>query len=83
MEKLEKLKLSVASRNNEIDDYQFNIDNFIRAIEKIDTEYSDNSAIINFRENLCELLEDHKTEQLKSIIIRDVITDQINELEES
>ena len=39
--------------------------------------------MVEFRDRLVDLLESHKIEQLKAIIIRDVITDQITELEAS
>jgi hypothetical protein len=83
MNKLQTLQLALAPRNNEILDYQINIDNYTRAIAKIDAEYADNSAMIEFRDRLADMVESHKTEQLKSIIIRDVIADQIAELEAS
>jgi hypothetical protein len=70
-------------RNNEISDYQLNIDNFKRAIVKIDTQYADNQAMLEFKQQLQTLLADNQREQLKSIIMRDVIADQIAESEES
>lgn len=83
MDKLQTLKDAVEGRNAEILGYQINIDNYERAIAKINEEYSDNPEIIKFRDNLAELLETHKTEQLKTIIIRDVIVDQLKEVEEA
>jgi hypothetical protein len=70
-------------RNNEISEYQLNIDNFKRAIVKVDTEYADNQDMLEFKQHLQQLLADNQREQLKSIIMRDVIADQIAELEES
>jgi len=81
MNKLQILQESLEPRNNEIQNYQINIDNYTRAIDKINTQYADNPALIEFRDKLATEVENHKTEQLKSIIIRDVIADQINELE--
>lgn len=83
MNKHETLQTALDARNDEIDNYQININNFIRAIAKIDAEYADNAAIVEFGERLKEMLEQHKTEQLKAIIIRDVIADQLAELEPS
>jgi len=83
MNKLQTLQSALEPRNNEILDYQINIDNYIRAIEKINAEHADNSAMIEFRDLLADMVESHKTEQLKAIIIRDVIADQITELEAS
>jgi hypothetical protein len=81
MNKLETLQSALTARNDEILGYQINIDNYARAIAKINEEYSDNPAIADFGVNLSRLLEEHKTEQLKAKIIRDVIADQLNELE--
>ena len=81
MNKLQILQASLEPRNDEILNYQINIDNYTRAIDKIDDQYADNPDLIEFRDKLTTEVKNHKTEQLKSIIIRDVITDQINELE--
>lgn len=70
-------------RISEIQEYQFNIDNFKRAIIKIDTEYASNQDMLEFKKHLETLLADNQREQLKSIIMRDVLADQIAELEES
>ncbi len=83
MNKLQTLQSALQPRNDEILDYQINIDNYIRAIEKINAEHADNPAMIEFRDLLANMVESHKTEQLKAIIIRDVIADQITELEAS
>ena len=81
MNKLQILQESLEPRNDEILNYQINIDNYTRAIDKINTQYADNPDLIKFRDKLTTEVKNHKTEQLKSIIIRDVIADQINELE--
>lgn len=81
MNKLQTLQSALEPRNNEILDYQINIDNYTRAIDKINAEYADNPAMIEFRDRLAEMVISGQTEQLKSIIIRDVIADQITELE--
>lgn len=83
MSKLETLKIALEGRNDEILNYQINIDNYERAIAKINAEHADKPAIVEFREQLANLLESSKTEQLKAIIIRDVIADQVTELEVS
>lgn len=83
MTKLEILKSALEHRNDEIENYQINIDNYTLAIEKINAEHSDNQPIVEFRDNLSNLLETHKIEQLKSVIIRDVIAEQITEMEDS
>lgn len=83
MTKFEILQSALLARDEEILGYQINIDNYDRAISKINAEHADNSAIIEFRDHLTELLASSRTEQLKAIIIRDVIADQLNELEAS
>ena len=81
MNKLETFKSALEGRNEEIMSYQINIDNYVRAISKINVEHVNNPAMIEFRDRLDDMLETHKIEQLKAIIIRDVIADQIAELE--
>jgi predicted esterase YcpF (UPF0227 family) len=81
MNKLQILKSALSTREDEILEYQINIDNYVRAIAKIDAEYTENPAMIDFRGHLDGMLASAKSEQLKSIIIRDVIAEQIPELE--
>jgi hypothetical protein len=81
MKKLETLQSALEARNDELLDYQINIDNYTRAIDKINAEHQNNPAMVEFRDRLVDMLESHKTEQLKSMIIRDVIADQLNEME--
>jgi hypothetical protein len=81
MNKTESLQSALAAREDEIMGYQINIDNYARAIVKIDAEHPDNPAMLAFRDRLAGLLEEHKIEQLKAVIIHDVIADQLSELE--
>lgn len=81
MTRLSTLQSALEARHDEVLSYQINIDNFERAIAKINTEYADNPAMIEFRDQLTQSLEANKTEQLKAIIIRDVIAEQVAELE--
>jgi len=83
MKKLESLQSALDARNDEFLGYQINIDNYTRAIDKINAEYANNPAMVEFRDRLVAMLESHKIEQLKSMIIRDVIADQLNEMEAS
>lgn len=83
MNKLETLKSALSARDEEIFGYQINIDNYTRAIAKIDAEYADNPSIVEFSARLEDLLTSSKNEQLKAIIIRDVIAEQILEMENS
>lgn len=82
MNKREILVNALVGRDEEIFNYQINIDNYERAIEKIDKEYGDKPEIIEFRDYLIHLTESNKTEQLKTRIIRDVIADQLDEMGE-
>lgn len=81
MNKIEILKSALTARDEEILGYQINIDNYSRAIDKINSSYADNKQIVEFGKRLAAMLEEHKTEQLKAKIIRDVIADQLNEME--
>ena len=83
IKKLEALRTALEGRNQEVMEYQINIDNFVRAIAKIDTEYAEDPSLVPFKENLIDLLAANEAEQLKSIIIRDVIAEQVAELEEA
>ena len=83
MASLDQLNQFKQIRDQEIAEYQLNIDNFTRAVSKIDLEYSNNQDMLDFKNHLLQLLADNKREQLKSIIMRDVLVDQISELEES
>lgn len=83
MDTTEILKNAAEERKAEISGYQINIDNYERAIAKINEEYANTPGMLEFREQLIELLASHKTEQLKAIIIRDVILDQLKEREAS
>lgn len=81
MNKLETLKAALAGREQEIAEYQINIDNFALAIAKIQKEHAGKRGMREFSKDLKKRLEEGKTEQLKSIIIRDVLAEQIAELE--
>ena len=81
LNKRDTLVSAFEARNDEILNYQINIDNYGRAIAKLNAEYANDPSLAEFRNHLMELLESHKIEQLKSIIIRDVIADQLVELE--
>jgi len=81
--KHDTLEAALASREEEIFNYQVNIDNYARAIAKIKAEHAGKPGMSEFAANLSGLLESSKTEQLKAIIIRDVIADQLAELRPS
>lgn len=81
MNKLTTFKEALAARDDEIMGYQINIDNYRRAIAKINAEHAGNPAMVEFRGRLSDMLASSETEQLKAKIIRDVIAEQIQELE--
>ena len=81
MSKLQTLSSALEARNDELMSYQINIDNYERAIAKINAEHSGNPAMIEFRDRMQDLLLSSRTEQLKASIIRDVIAEQVKEME--
>lgn len=78
-EKLAILQENITMRDKEIQDYQINIDNYTRAIAKIDETPNASEDMMQFREVLQKNLNDAKREQMKSQLIRDVMQDQLNE----
>lgn len=68
-------------RKEEIMGYQINIDNYTRAIEKINSlPESEQQELNEFKEKLETLLTSEKLEQKKAKIIERVINDQVNEM---
>ena len=82
--KFEMLTEQLDIRVGEIASYQTNIDNFLRAIKKIETFHSGDTFLdiemCKFKDHLEKLLNQHYVEQRKSQIMLEVIQDQINEL---
>lgn len=81
MSKIDILTQAFEHRNQEILEYQINIDNYTLAIAKISKEYTGASpidvAMIEFRSHLENMLQTSLIEQRKSIIIRDVVKEQL------
>lgn len=81
MTKEETLSSALTARNEEIENYQINLDNYRLAIEKITAEHSGDTtmdlAMQNFAEQLQGLYDSTLIEQRKAEIIRDVIAIQI------
>lgn len=75
MNKNEILTQALAAREDEIMNYQINIDNYRRAIVKAELD----PDMEEFSDKLKELLSSSIIEQKKAIIIRDVIRDQLEE----
>jgi hypothetical protein len=70
---------AIKGRDAEILLYQVNIDNFIEAINLIDSEYADNPDLAKFREELQERLDEERRQQLRAIVIRRAIAAQLPE----
>tara|TARA_R100000406_G_C3114962_1_gene125302 strand:- start:391 stop:639 length:249 start_codon:yes stop_codon:yes gene_type:complete len=81
MDKLETLSTALAAREEEIFNYQVNIDNFTLALAKIKKEHAGKRGMKEFSKDLTKRLEETKVEQLKAIIIRDVLADQLNSID--
>lgn len=73
--KKEILKSSLEARIKEVVEYQINIDNFTLAIEKI----GDDIELVEFKNNLKNLLKSSILEQRKAKIMLEVIQDQVEE----
>lgn len=78
--KIEILKANLLTREGEVFNYQIDIDNFERAIKKIEIEYQENPEMYNFGVNLTRLLKENKEQQSKAQLILDVIKEQLFEL---
>lgn len=85
MDKQKALTSALGGRDTEIAQYQLDIDNFRLALAKIEKEHSGASdmdvAMRQFGEHLQSLLNSSLIEQRKAQIIRDVIADQLQEME--
>lgn len=84
--RLETLKAALEARDDELENYQINIDNYTRAIAKIEAEYKDGRDAFHvemqkFADQMRELLRTSLIEQNKARIIRDVIAEQCLEME--
>ena len=80
MNKLSILTPALEGRDQELLGYQINIDNYVLAIEKINSQYANNDDLISFRDELQARLDEERRQQLRSQIIRDVIADQLDQL---
>ena len=80
MNKLSILTPALEGRDQELLGYQINIDNYILAIAKINTDYAGNDDLLAFRDELQSRLDEERRQQLRSQIIRDVIADQVAQL---
>lgn len=81
MNKVELLATALEGRDQELLHYQINIDNYTLAITRINADYPDNEDLAAFRADLEARLEEEKRQQLRCRIIRDVIADQLADLQ--
>jgi hypothetical protein len=79
-QKINILKESLTSRQNEYLLYQINIDNYKLALEEIDNNYAQDTTLICFKESLNKLLQDSITEQKKEFIMITILQKQIEEM---
>jgi hypothetical protein len=82
MNKLPILAPALEGRDQELLGYQINIDNYVLAIARINAVYADNEDLLAFRDELQTRLDQERRQQLRSQIIRDVIADQVAQLNE-
>ena len=73
----EILVTAAAGRRDSVLNYQINIDNFRLAIIKIETEHANNPAMTKFADDLRGLLTANETEQLKELIMLEVLEQQL------
>lgn len=77
IERIETLKAAAEGRRSGVMHYQINIDNFRLAIAKIEAEHMHNPAMVDFANQLRDLLASNETEQLKERIMLEVIEKQL------
>ena len=75
----EILKTAKESREKELIEYQVNIDNFKLAIELI----GDDAELAEFKKHLKELLSSSQLEQRKAKIMYEVVSKQLNDVDEN
>lgn len=77
MNKQEFLAQALSARQEEVEHYQINIDNFKRAIKKASTDPS----LVDFVAQLGDLLQSSEYEQKKAKIMLEVIQEQLEEMQ--
>lgn len=80
--KLEVFKAALQQREEEIFHYQIDIDNFKRAIKKIEIEYEEDNDMKEFKKNLENLLQQNIAQQKRAQLIYDVVKEQLINLTE-
>ena len=79
-EKIKILQAEKISRIKNVFMYQINLDNYLLSIKEIEKNYSDNIKMLEFRQNLQNLVESTILEQTKEKIVLQVIETQLKEL---
>jgi hypothetical protein len=79
-EKIKILELERLARIKNVFMYQINLDNYLLSIKEIEKNYSDNIKMLEFRQNLQNLVESTIVEQTKEKIVLQVIETQLKEL---
>lgn len=73
------LKAAAAQREQEVMHYQINIDNYRLAIAEIEENHSDEQHMLDFANNLKELLTSSLQEQAKEKVLLKVIKSQLKD----
>lgn len=73
------LQQALTTRRTEIAEYQINIDNYTRAIAKIDAMVDPTDDMKLFHQQLTELLASEKAQQARCALLAEVISDQIED----
>jgi FKBP-type peptidyl-prolyl cis-trans isomerase (trigger factor) len=81
MTRLSILLPALEGRDQELLTYQINIDNYRLAIAKINADHADNDDLLAFRDDLQARLNEELRQQARARIIRDVIAEQVAELQ--
>lgn len=78
MTKQEKLQMALAAREDEVQTYQINIDNYMLAIAHIETmSAADQDDLAEFKQRLMQLLKSEILEQKKSKVMLAVLKQQL------
>jgi hypothetical protein len=77
-ERMKILTDAYEHRNREVMHHQINIDNYQLAIEEIEAKHPDEEVMLDFANQLRDLLASSIIEQAKEVIMRDVIAKQLS-----
>lgn len=74
----EKIQAAFVMRQDEVENYQINIDSYERAIANIDAKpQTEKDALASFRNELVQRLEAERRERDKAQVMLDVLQEQI------